>query len=81
MALNGTFYNVNHTDATLYPDPVAFPVRNPTGRSLQVHLTEYVINTAAEADLTSDNRLDVSYILYELLKINITTTNLGTVLP
>jgi len=81
MAVNGTFYNANHTDSTSYPDPVKFDVRNPAGRSLQGHLTEYTVNTALEAAFSSDNELDVSYILYQLLHINITTTNLGTVLP
>lgn len=81
MAVNGTFYNVNHTAATKYPDPVPFAVRNPSGRTLQGHLSEYTINTAAEAAFTSDNTLDVSYILKQILNINVTTTNLGTVLP
>lgn len=81
MTVNGTFYNANHTAATVYPDPVAFDVIKAGGRSLQGHLTQYVVNTALEAAYTSDNELNVSTLLYQLLKVNITTTSFKDVLP
>jgi len=52
MAVNGTFFDKNNVKASAYT-PVAFPVRNPTGKSLQGHLTDYTINTLAEAGLST----------------------------
>jgi len=81
MAVNGTFYNSNKTAASVYPAPVAWPVRNPSGRSLQGHLTEWTVNTALEAGFSTDNTLDVTTILHQLLGLNVTTSDLGTVVP
>jgi len=81
MAVNGTFFNANHTQASTYPSPVAWPVRNADGRSLQLHLTEWTVNTALEAGYLTDNTLDVTKILHQLLGLNVTTSDLGTVIP
>jgi len=81
MAVNGTFYNANKTAASSYKYPVAWPVRNADGRSLQGHLTEWTVNTALEAGFSTDNTLDVTAILHQLLGLNVTTTDLGTVVP
>lgn len=80
MAVNGTFFNKNNVKASAYT-PVAFPVRNPTGKSLQGHLTDYTINTLAEAGLSTGNTLDVTAILYKLVNLTVTTDNLGVVIP
>jgi len=47
MAVNGTVYDKNNVKASAYK-PVAFPVRNPKGKSLQGHLTDYTCNTLLE---------------------------------
>jgi hypothetical protein len=80
MAVNGTFFNKNKETASAYT-PAAFPVRNPTGKTLQGHLTDYTINTLAEAGLSTGATLDVTAILYKLLNLTVTTDNLGVVIP
>jgi len=47
MAVNGTFFDASNVKASAYT-PAAFPVRNPTGKSLQGHLTSYTANTLLE---------------------------------
>ena len=80
MAVNGTFFDKNHVQASAYT-PVAFPVRNPTGKSLQGHLTDYTVNTFAEAGFSTGNTLDVTAILKKLVNLTVTTDNLGVVIP
>jgi len=81
MAVNGTFYNQNHTVASKYPAPVAFDVRNPAGRALQFHLTEWTINTALEANYDGKLPQNITYILEKLFNFNLNTTFFGTVIP
>jgi hypothetical protein len=80
MAVNGTFFDKNHEKASAYT-PAKFPVRNPSGKSLQGHLTDYTINTFLEAGLSTKNTLDVTAILHKLLNLTVTTDNLGVVIP
>lgn len=80
MAVNGTFFNKNQEVASAYT-PAAFPVRNPAGKSLQGHLTDYTINTFLEAGFSTKNTLDVTAILKKLVNLTVTTDNLGVVIP
>jgi len=81
MSVNGTFYNVNDTKASIWPAPVAFPVRNENGRSLQAHLTEWTWNSALEAGYSTDNTFDVTYFINEVTNYTLNTTTVGTVIP
>jgi len=56
-------------------------MRNPSGRSLQAHLTEWNINTALEAAYSTGNALDICFYLQKYLNITVTTTNLGIFIP
>jgi hypothetical protein len=80
MAVNGTFFDINHV-ANYDITPAAFPVRNPNGKTLQGHLTDYTINTLAQAGLSTGNTLDVTAILKKLVNLTVTTDNLGVVIP
>lgn len=80
MAVNGTFFDKNHVHAYDIT-PAAFPVRNPNGKTLQGHLTDYTINTFARAGFSTGNTLDVTAILKKLVNLTVTTDNLGVVIP
>lgn len=80
MAVNGTFFNENAVAQSAYL-PAAFPVRDPNGKSLQGHLTDYTLNTLAEAGLSTGNTLDVTAILYKLLNLTVTTDNMAVLIP
>lgn len=81
MAVNGTFFNTNHTVKSQWPEPVPFPIRNPSGRSLQTHLSEFPINTALEAAYSTSNSIDFSGLLHQVLNITLNTTTFKDVLP
>lgn len=81
MAVNGTFFNTNHTVASQWPEPVKFPVRNSAGRSLQGHLSEWTVNTALEAAYSTSNTIDFSGLLRDVLGIQLNTTTFAIVLP
>jgi len=81
MAVNGTFYHVDHIAPSQWPAPVAFPVRNPKGRTLQGHLTEWTVNTALEAGFRSQETLNVTEIIYQLANYTVNTTTIGVPIP
>jgi len=81
MAVNGTFYDQAKPKASQWGTPVAFPVRNNAGRSLQLHLTDYSINTLLEADYSNQGTLNVSKLLKQVLKVDVNTTSIGKVIP
>ena len=56
------------------------PVRNPTGQAAQGYLSEYTLNTLLESGFSTQNTLDITYLLSKL-NVTVTTDNLGVVVP
>lgn len=81
MAVNGTFYDSKNLAASQWPAPATFPVRNPKGRTLQGHLTEWSVNTALEAGFRSQNYLNVTEIIHQVANYTVNTTTIGVPIP
>lgn len=80
MALNGTFFDATSPSMPA-EGPVAFPARNPNGKSAQGFVSDYVLNTAFEAGFKTGNTLNITKILGDLLNVTVTTDNMGLVVP
>lgn len=80
MSLNGTFFDAEKVQASEY-SPVEFTVHDPAGKNLQGYLTDYVLNTAFESGFLTGNTLDITYLLDHFLSVDITTDNLGILIP
>jgi hypothetical protein len=79
MSVLGYFYNKNSDVPSKYT-PVAFPVRDPNGQAAQGYLSEYTLNTLLESGYSTQNTLDITYLLSKL-NVTVTTDNLGVVVP
>ena len=79
LALNGTFFDINHPTASPY-HPSAFDPTDRQGHMLQAYFTDYVLNTMFAAGFSTGNTVDLSKIL-ALLNVTITTGELGLVIP
>merc|ERR1712166_936901 len=79
MSVAGKFYNENVATPSTY-SPVAFPARTVGGESAQGFLSEYTVNTLLEAAFSTQNTLDITYLLPKL-NVTVTTDNLGVVIP
>lgn len=79
-ALDGTFFDINAPETYTF-DPVAFPLRNPAGKTLQGYLTDYVVNTNLIAAYDTGNTLDITTIIQKLLNYTVTTDDVAIVLP
>merc|ERR1712166_930638 len=79
MSVAGKFYNKNVATPSTY-SPVAFPARTVGGESAQGFLSEYTVNTLLEAAFSTQNTLDITYLLTKL-NVTVTTDNLGVVIP
>jgi len=79
MGVSGFFYNKNVQTPSKYT-PVAMPARNPTGQAAQGYLSEYTLNTLMESAFSTQNTLDLTYLLSKL-NVTVTTDNLGVVVP
>merc|ERR1712195_153063 len=79
MSVAGKFYNKNVATPSTY-SPVAFPARTVGGESAQGFLSEYTVNTLLEAAFSTQNTLDITYLLSKL-NVTVTTDNLGVVVP
>merc|ERR1712166_340205 len=75
MSVAGKFYNKNVATPSTY-SPVAFPARTVGGESAQGFLSEYTVNTLLEAAFSTQNTLDITYLLTKL-NVTVTTDNLG----
>lgn len=60
--LNGTFFDANHV-SKWSPGPATFALHDPAGKMAQAYLTQYAINTALESGFTTQNTLDITYLL------------------
>lgn len=56
------------------------PARNPSGQAAQGYLSEYTLNTLMESAFSTQNTLDLTYLLSKL-NVTVTTDNLGVVVP
>jgi len=56
------------------------PVRDAAGQSAQGYFSEYTLNTLLEAGFSTQNTLDITYLLSKL-NVTVTTDNLGVVVP
>jgi len=56
------------------------PVRDAAGQAAQGSLSEYTLNTLMEAAYSTQNTLDITYLLSKL-NVTVTTDNLGVVVP
>jgi len=79
MSVLGYFYDKNHNVPSKYT-PVAMPVRDPNGQSAQGFLTEYTLNTLMEAGYSTQNTLDITYLLSKL-NVTLTTDQFAVVVP
>lgn len=79
MSVLGYFYDKNHNVPSKYT-PVAMPVRDPKGQSAQGFLTEYTLNTLMEAGFSTQNTLDITYLLSKL-NVTLTTDQFAVVVP
>lgn len=79
-ALDGTFFDANAPETYSF-DPVAFPLRNPAGKTFQGYLTDYVVNTNLIAAFDTGNTLDITMLIQKLLNITVTTDDIAYVLP
>jgi len=60
--------------------PVTWPLRNPSGKALQVYVTQYMINTALISAYDTGNTLDITMLLQKL-NLTVTTDEIGVVIP
>lgn len=60
--VNGTFFDANHMKTWDTP-PATFALHDPKGKDGQFYLTQYSINTALESGWTTQNTLDITYLL------------------
>merc|ERR1712127_659953 len=79
MSVLGYFFNKNSATPSKYT-PVAMPVRDAAGQSAQGFFSEYTLNTLLEAGFSTQNTLDITYLLSKL-NVTVTTDNLGVVVP
>lgn len=79
MSVLGYFFNKNVGVTSKY-SPVAMPVRRADGQTAQGSLSEYTLNTLMEASYSTQNELDITYLLNKL-NVTVTTDNLGVVIP
>ena len=79
MSVLGYFFNKNVGVSSKY-SPVAMPVRRADGQTAQGSLSEYTLNTLMEASYSTQNDLDITYLLNKL-NVTVTTDNLGVVIP
>jgi len=56
------------------------PTRLADGQAAQGSLSEYTLNTLMEAAYSTQNTLDITYLLSKL-NVTVTTDNLGVVVP
>jgi len=80
MGVNGTFFDSQHVK-TPSMTPAAFTLHDPKGKDGQAYLTEYTVQTALESGFSTGNTLDITYLLSEYLNVNVTTDNLGVLIP
>lgn len=80
MAVNGTFFD-SASPAPSSLSPAAFPIHNPAGKGFQGYLTQYTVNTFAEAGFKTGDVLDVSEILLKLGVPQVTTDMLEIAIP
>ena len=79
MSVLGYFFNKDSTTPSKYT-PVAMPTRLADGQAAQGSLSEYTVNTLMEAAYSTQNTLDITYLLSKL-NVTVTTDNLGVVVP
>merc|ERR1712127_202203 len=79
MSVLGYFFNKNSATPSKYT-PVAMPTRLADGQAAQGSLSEYTLNTLMEAAYSTQNTLDITYLLSKL-NVTVTTDNLGVVVP
>lgn len=79
MSVLGKFFNKNSKTPSKYT-PVAHPIRAPKGEAAQGYLTEYTINTLLESAYSTQNTLDITYLLSKL-NVTATTDAIGVVIP
>merc|ERR1712127_427852 len=79
MSVLGYFFNKNSATPSKYT-PVAMPTRLADGQAAQGYLSEYTVNTLLEAGFSTQNTLDITYLLSKL-NVTVTTDNLGVVVP
>lgn len=78
LALNGTFFVA---DKPLDPiTPVVFPLRNPTGKTLQGYLTDYVINTFLNVGFETGSVTDITELLAKL-NVTLLTDDFANIIP
>jgi len=80
MALNGTFFDAEAAKPSQYT-PAAFNIRDPKGKMFQGYVTDYTLNTAFESGFQTGNTLDITYLIQHYLNYNITSDQLGVLIP
>lgn len=78
--LNATFFDMNAPESYT-EEPVAFPLRNPNGKSAQVYISEYTANTLLKSGFDTGNTLDINTLLYKYLKVVVTTDFMAQFVP
>jgi hypothetical protein len=80
LSMNGTFFDIKKPESFAIT-PAVWPLRNPSGKTLQMYLTDYVVNTNLIAAFDTGNTLDITTLLQKFLNITVTTDNLGLAVP
>lgn len=80
MGVNGTFFDAKHPKMPS-TTPATFALRDPKGKSAQLYVTEYTINSALDSGFTTGNTLDVTYLLEHFLNFTVYTDDLAVVVP
>lgn len=80
MGVNGTFFDANHPKMPSVA-PATFALHDPKGKSAQLYITDYTINSALDSGFSTGNTLDVTYLLEHFLNFTVYTDDLAVVIP
>lgn len=80
MGVNGTFFDAKHPKMPSVA-PATFALHDPKGKSGQLYVTEYTVNSALDSGFTTGNTLDVTTILQKYLNFTVFTDDLGKLIP
>lgn len=80
MATDGTFTDLNHHWTKEF-EPATITPNDSKGKALQVYLTQYVFNTMFDSGFTTENTLDITYLLTKYLNVSVTTDLMAKVIP
>jgi hypothetical protein len=78
LAFNGTFFVAGKPLDPI--TPVVFPLRNPTGKTLQGYLTDYVINTFLNVGFETGSVTDITELLAKL-NVTLLTDDFANIIP